>query len=66
LPKVPVNGFYKYRTNPNPDTVPWIMTGALRVIRLLDDFEVSSILEKLNIESPNRQGGNKTIEELGF
>ena len=37
-----------------------------RVIRLLDDFEVSSILEKLNIESPNRQGGNKTLEELGF
>lgn len=66
LPKVPENGFYKYRTNPNPDTVPWIITGAIKVNRLLDDYDVAEILSKQGITPPNREGGNKTLEELGL
>lgn len=66
LPKVPVGGFYRYRTNPNPDTVPWIITGAIKVNRILDDFEVSAILKDFDKTAPNRQGGNKTLKELGF
>ena len=63
LPKLPKNGYYKYRTNPNPDTVPWVITGAIKVTKLLDDYDVENILGG---NAPERQGGNKTLSELGF
>ena len=44
LPRIPVNGFYRYRTNPNPNTPEWIITGAVKVIRVLSNEEVSEIL----------------------
>lgn len=63
LPKLPKGGYYKYRTNPRPDTVPWVITGAMKVKRLLDDYDVAKILGG---DAPERQGGNKTLKELGF
>ena len=63
LPKLPKNGYYKYRTNPNPDTVPWVITGAIKVNKLLDDYDVERILGG---NAPERQGGNKTLSELGL
>lgn len=66
LQKVPENGYYLYRTNPNPNTFPWIITGAIRVLRVLDDFEVSDILKSKSIDAPNRQGGNKKLKEMGL
>lgn len=66
LPKIPEGGYYRYRTNPNPDTVPWIITGAMKVKRLLDDKEVADILAKQGIEAPKREGGEKTLAELGL
>lgn len=63
LPKLPKDGYYKYRTNPNPDTVPWVITGAIKVNKLLDDFDVSKLLGG---NAPERQGGNKTLAELGL
>ena len=35
LPSVPEDGYYEYRTNPNPKTDPWIITGAMKVVRVL-------------------------------
>ena len=66
LPKLPVDGYYKYRTNPNPDTVPWLITGAMKVTRLLDDAEVNRILESKGLPPKNRVGGNKTLADLGL
>ena len=66
LPKLPTNGYYKYRTNPNPNTVPWVITGQMKVNRLLDDFEVNRILERNGIAPIHRQGGDKTLKELGL
>jgi hypothetical protein len=63
LPKLPTRGYYKYRTNPNPDTVPWVISGAMKVTRLLDDFDVAKITGG---KAPERQGGNKTLKELGL
>lgn len=63
LPKIPERGYYKYRTNPNPDTVPWVITGAIKVTKLLDDFDVARVLGG---SAPERQGGNKTLDELGL
>ena len=66
LPKLPTNGYYKYRTNPRPDTVPWVITGQMRVNRLLSDDEVNKILQSKGIEPIHRQGGDKTLAELGL
>lgn len=46
LKRIPKNGFYCYRTNPNPKTEEWIITGSMRINRILSDFEVSEILLK--------------------
>lgn len=66
LPKLPKDGYYKYRTNPNPDTVPWVITGQMKVNRLLSDDEVNAILKKNGIAPIHRQGGDKTLGELGL
>lgn len=66
LPKLPKDGYYKYRTNPRPDTVPWVITGAIKVNRLLSDAEVNDILASKGIEPIHRQGGDKTLAELGL
>ena len=66
LPKLPVDGYYKYRTNPRPDTVPWLITGAMKVNRILSDSDVAEILESKGITPPKRQGGAKTLEQLGL
>ena len=66
LPKLPKDGYYKYRTNPNPDTVPWVITGQMKVNRLLSDNEVNEILKRNGIEPIHRQGGDKTLKQLGL
>lgn len=66
LPKLPIDGYYKYRTNPRPDTVPWLITGAMKVNRILSDSDVAEILESKGITPPKRQGGEKTLEQLGL
>lgn len=52
LPKIPKNGSYRYRTNPNPKTVPWIITGAMKVDKILSFDEVDQILRQKGIEPP--------------
>ncbi|MCE6984375.1 hypothetical protein EI534_44905, partial [Pseudomonas frederiksbergensis] len=31
LKHLPTDGYYMYRTNPNPETDPWVITGAMKV-----------------------------------
>ena len=64
LPYIPKGGYYRYRTNPNPGTIPWIITGAMRVLRLLDDKEINAILIANDIKPIHRQGGDKTVVEI--
>lgn len=52
LPKIPKGGSYRYRTNPNPKTVPWIIAGAIKVNRVLSFDEVNEILIQNGIEPP--------------
>lgn len=66
LPRLPENGYYRYRTNPKPDTVPWIITGAMKVNRLLSDAEVNQILEKNGVDPVHRQGGDVGLDKFGF
>ena len=64
LPRVPQNGSYRYRTNPNPDTDPWIITGAMRVNRLLTPTEVDEMVTKAGREPQQRQFDAVTDEEI--
>lgn len=64
LPRVPQNGSYRYRTNPNPETDPWIITGAMRVNRLLTPSEVDYIVKSAGREPQRRQAGAVTDEQI--
>ena len=44
LKHIPTDGFYRYRTNPNPKTEEWVIAGSMRVNRILPENEVSEIL----------------------
>lgn len=57
LPKLPTDGYYRYRTNPNPDMVPWVITGAMKVNRILTDAETDAICLEAGVEPMKRQGG---------
>lgn len=61
---IPTDGYYRYRTNPLPETVPWVITGAMKVLKLLSDDEVNDILEAEGIPPIHRQGGDLTVEEI--
>jgi hypothetical protein len=47
---IPVDGFYRYKTNPNM-TGDWIIAGAIKVNRILSDEEVSEICKKNGYEA---------------
>ena len=64
LPRIPENGAYTYRTNPNPETDPWIITGAMRVKRLLTPSEVDEMVKKAGREPQRRQENAVTDAEI--
>ena len=64
LPYIPKDGYYKYRTNPRPDTVPWVITGHMKVLELLDDYQVNQILKANGIPPIHRQGGDLSLDEI--
>lgn len=64
LPKLPTDGYYRYRTNPKPDTVPWIITGAMKVTRILTDEETDAICRENGVEPMKRQGGVLTAAAM--
>lgn len=66
LPKIPTDGYYTYRTNPDPSTQPWYITGAMKVNRLLTDAETNAILRSHGIEPMKRDGGELDLAALGF
>jgi|GEM_PF-1531786 len=64
LPRVPENGAYTYRTNPDPKTDPWIITGAMKVNRLLTPSEVDEMVIAAGREPQKRQEGAVTDEQI--
>lgn len=44
LNSIPVDGYYRYKTNPNM-TGEWIIAGGMKINRILSDGEVESICE---------------------
>ena len=64
LPRLPENGSYRYRTNPNPETDPWVITGAMKVNRILKPSEVDAMVEAAGREPQQRQAGAVTDEQV--
>ena len=64
LPKIPKGGSYRYRTNPNPKTVPWIIAGAIKVNKVLSFDEVNDILIDNSIEPPLVMSDKEYIKAL--
>ena len=54
LPRVPKDGYYKYRTNANPKEAPWYISGAMKVSRILTDEECREICAKHGVEPAER------------
>ena len=46
LPRIPKNGYYRYRTNPDPSSADWIITGAIKVISVLTPKQVDNLNKK--------------------
>lgn len=60
LKHLPTDGYYIYRTNPNPDTDPWIITGAMKVNRILSKKEVDDLVRKAGREPQRVENGGFT------
>lgn len=65
IKRVPVDGFYRYRTNPNMFGT-WILAGSIRIVKVLDDSEVTNILQSLNLPVMPRKGGPLDIKAYGL
>lgn len=43
IPRIPKNSFYRYRTNVDPSTEDWIITGAVKINKILSRKEVDEL-----------------------
>jgi hypothetical protein len=66
LPYIPKDGYYKYRTNPDPNTSPWYITGSMKVSRILDDAEVRRVCAEYGVTPLKRVGGDIDLAKYGF
>ena len=64
LKHLPTDGFYMYRTNVDPTTDPWVITGAMKVNRLLTPTEVDKMVKDAGREPQARQEGAVTDEQI--
>lgn len=53
--RIPVGGYYKYRTNPDPNSVEWIITGAIKVNKILSKAEVDKLVRAAG-KTPQKVG----------
>lgn len=58
LKHLPTDGYYMYRTNPNPETDPWVITGAMKVNRILTRAEQADLVSKAGREPQQIQEGD--------
>jgi len=63
LNRMPTDGFYNYRTNPDPTTDPWVITGAMKVNKILTREEVDSIVKNSGRNPQKVEGDNILFQE---
>lgn len=64
LKHLPTDGYYMYRTNPNPDTDPWVITGAMKVNRILTRAEQAELVKKAGREPQQIQEGDIVTDDV--
>ena len=64
LKHLPTDGYYMYRTNPNTETDPWVITGAMKVNRLLTRAEQADIVRNAGREPQKIQDGDTVTDEI--
>lgn len=64
LKHLPTDGYYMYRTNPNPETDPWVITGAMKVNRILTRAEQAKLVKNAGREPQKIQDGDIVTDDV--
>jgi site-specific DNA-cytosine methylase len=64
LKHLPTDGYYMYRTNPNPETDPWVITGAMKVKSILTRAEQADLVSKAGREPQQIQEGDIVTDDV--
>lgn len=64
LKHLPTDGYYMYRTNPNPETDPWVITGAMKVNRILTRAEQADLVSKAGREPQQIREGDIVTDDV--
>lgn len=64
LKHLPTDGYYMYRTNPNPETDPWVITGAMKVNRILTRAEQAELVKNAGREPQQIQEGDIVTDDV--
>ena len=64
LKHLPTDGYYMYRTNPNPETDPWVITGAMKVNRILTRTEQAELVKNAGREPQQIQEGDIVTDDV--
>lgn len=64
LKHLPTDGYYMYRTNPNPETDPWVITGAMKVNRILTRAEQAELVMNAGREPQQIQEGDIVTDDV--
>lgn len=64
LKHLPTDGYYMYRTNPNPETDSWVITGAMKVNRILTRAEQAELVMNAGREPQQIQEGDIVTDDI--
>lgn len=64
LKHLPTDGYYMYRTNPNPETDPWVITGAMKVNSILTRAEQAELVKNAGREPQQIQEGDIVTDDV--
>lgn len=64
LKHLPTDGYYMYRTNPNPETDPWVITGAMKVNRILTRAEQAELVKNAGRAPQQIQEGDIVTDDV--
>lgn len=64
LKHLPTDGYYMYRTNPNPETDPWVITGAMKVNHILTRAEQAELVKNAGREPQQIQEGDIVTDDV--
>ena len=64
IKEMPVDGMYRYKTNPNM-TGEWIISGSMKINRVLTEDEVNALVQEAGLEPMPWEGGPSDSRRYG-